>query len=100
MTSVRELADGQYEVSYFRTDSEDVEEGIMNVSNGVVEDSTFHDSVFSLNDRTVRSTVYVVEQLTFSQEGTVDIVASEHPCETNDSSKLASLVTSDQFQVF
>lgn len=100
VTSVEDLADGQYEVSYFRTDSEDVKEGIMNVSNGRVADSEFHDSVFSLKNSTVQSNVYVVEQLTFSQEGTVDIVASEHPCDDENRSELASLVTSDLFRIF
>jgi hypothetical protein len=100
VTSVEDLTDGQYEVSYFRTDSEDVKEGIMNVSNGRVADSEFHDSVFSLKNSTVQSNVYVVEQLTFSQEGTVDIVASEHPCDDENRSELASLVTSDLFRIF
>ena len=92
VTSVSELADGEYSVSYFKTASEDVEEGIMQVSGGVVADSTFHDTVFTIKNTTVSQNVYVVEQLTFSQEGTVDIVASEHPCDSNEVSKLAKLL--------
>ena len=95
VTSVSDLADGQYDVSYFATGSADVEQDIMGVSNGVVDDEKFHDSVFSLIGSNVHENVYVVEQLTFSEEGTVDIVASEHPCDENGASKLAQLVASD-----
>ena len=81
VTSVRDMPDGQYPVSFFKTDSQDVEEALMEVSNNIVSDSTFHDSVFTVRDESVKQNVYIVEQLTFSQEGTVDIVASEHPCD-------------------
>jgi hypothetical protein len=72
----------------------------MSVSNGRVQESKFHDSVFSLKNDTVSRNIYVVEQLTFSEQGTVDIVASEHPCDDDDKSELASLVTSDSFRIF
>ena len=95
VTSVSELADDTYNVSYFKTGSEDVEEGTMQVSGGVVADSTFHDTVFTIKNTTVSQNVYVVEQLTFSQEGTVDIVASEHPCDDDGVSELAKLIAGD-----
>ena len=95
VTSVRDLADGAYPVSYFKTDSESVEEGVMTVNAGIVSDSTFHDSIFTITDESVSQNVYVVEQLTFSQEGTVDIVASEHPCDDDGVSELAKLVASE-----
>ena len=95
VTSVRDMPDGQYPVSFFKTDSQDVEEALMEVSNNIVSDSTFHDSVFTVRDESVRQNVYVVEQLTFSQEGTVDIVASEHPCDDDGVSELAKLIASD-----
>ncbi|MAZ73806.1 MAG: hypothetical protein CMC70_11750 [Flavobacteriaceae bacterium] len=95
VTSVSELADGEYNVSYFKTGSQDVEEGVMQVSGGIVADSTFHDTVFTIKSTTVSQNVYVVEQLTFSQEGTVDIVASEHPCDDDGVSELAKLIAGD-----
>ena len=64
----------------------------MEVSNGRVSDSTFHDSVFTVKNERVSQNIYVVEQLTFSQEGTVDIVASEHPCDDDGVSELAKLI--------
>jgi hypothetical protein len=36
-----------------------------------------------------------VEQLTFSEEGTVDIVATEHPCDDDGVSKLAKLIAGE-----
>ena len=95
VASVSELADGAYNVSFFKTGFEDVEEGTMQVSGGVVADSTFHDTVFTVRDTTVSQNVYVVEQLTFSEEGTVDIVASEHPCDDDGVSELAKLIESE-----
>ena len=95
VTSVTDLPDGQYNVSYFKSGFEDVEAGTMTVSNGNVSDSTFHDTVFSLVGPEVSQNVYVVEQLTFSEEGTVDIVATEHPCDDDGVSKLAKLIASD-----
>ncbi len=99
VTSVTHLDDGDYDVSFFKTDSEEVQDGRMTVSNGIVTESKFHDSVFTLVNSSVSENVYVVEQLTFSQEGTVDIVASEHPCNDDGSSKLAHLVESGTFNV-
>jgi len=95
VTSISELADGTHDVSFFKTGSEDVEEGTMQVSGGVVADSTFHDIVFTIKNTTVSQNVYVVEQLTFSEEGTVDIVASEHPCDDDGVSELAKLIAGD-----
>ena len=92
VASVSPLDEGQYNVVYYTSGSEnDVEEGIMEVCSGRVTDATFHNSVFTLDNREVSENVYVVEQLTFSQEGTVDIVASEHPC-TNEPAELTSLL--------
>ena len=99
VTSVKPLPDGQYNVSYYRINSEDVESGLMGISNGVVQDAAFHSSVFTLVNTEVSQNVYVVEQLTFSQEGTVDIVASEHPCNEDGSSKLAHMMQSGQFDI-
>ena len=92
VTSVRTLPDGTYTVSYFKTGSDDVRDGRMTIKSGQVKNSAFHDIVFTIQGTTVSQNVYVVEQLTFSQEGTVDIVASEHPCNDDGSSKIAAFV--------
>ena len=99
ITSVSDLPDGQFTVDYFSVSgSDDIERGVMNVFNETVTDSTFHNSVFTLVNETVSQNIYVVEQLTFSQEGTVDIVASEYPCDDQNVSKLVKLIYGDNFK--
>ena len=94
VTSVRELPDDTYDVFYYKTvgDDSDVEQGKMKVTAGQVSDDTFYSTVFTVVDEKVGENIYIVEQLTFSQEGTVDIVASEHPCDSDQVSKLAKLL--------
>ena len=99
VTSVRELPSGQYVVDYFATDSEDIEQDTMEVTNGVVTATKFHGSVFTLVNETVSQNIYVVEQLTFSQEGTVDIVASEHPCDDEDRSLLVDSIYNGSYTI-
>ena len=92
VTSIQRLSNGPHDVTYFKTGSDDVDQGTMHVSNDQVADSTFHDSVFTVVATQNKETIYVVEQLTFSQEGTVDIVASHHPCDASNVSELATLI--------
>ena len=99
VTSVRELPSGQYVVDYFATDSDDIERDTMEVTNGVVTATQFHGSVFTLVNETVSRNIYVVEQLTFSQEGTVDIVASEHPCDDEDRSLLVDSIYNGSYTI-
>ena len=102
VTAVSDLADGQYNVSYYKSASEqEVQEGVMTVVNGTVPDSSFHSSVFTILRRQDSQNIYMVEQLTFSQEGTVDIVASEYPCDDDERSLLAQqVIRSDLFEVY
>jgi predicted phage tail protein len=103
ITSATELADGTYTVNYYKTGgNDDVQEASMSVSGGKVSGdnaSDFYNAVFTVVDTTVSHNVYVVEQLTFSQEGTVDIVASEHPCDNDGKSKLVAAIQADDFKV-
>ena len=92
VTSVTDLPDGMYSVTFFQTGSEDVESGQMEISGGRVADPRFHDSVFTIQDGNKSENVYVVEQLTFSAEGTVDIVAAEHNCTSDGASEIAKFV--------
>jgi hypothetical protein len=86
------MPDGFYKVNFFKTGSDDIDTKRMQVSSGKVEDSTFHNIVFTVEDTTVSENIYIVEQLTFSQDGIVDIVASEHPCNNDGTSKIAAFV--------
>ena len=101
VTSVSPLEEGQYDVIYYASGSEnDVEEGTMEVCSGRVTDATFHNSVFTLDNKEVSENVYVVEQLTFSEEGTVDIVASEHPCTKDDLKSKLALAIDDESESY
>ena len=100
VTSVKELDEGEpYNIEYFQSDSDDVEDGELIMSNGKTTDSDLFHSVFSVVDKRVSQNVYVIEQLTFSKEGTVDIVASEHPCDEDGHSKLVASILNDSFDV-
>ena len=100
ITSVTNLNDGIYNVLYYKTttNDSDVEEASMQVSNGSVTDSKFHSSIFSILSTTNKQNVYRVEQLTLDQDNTVDIVASEFPCDSGLVSLMArELRSSDAF---
>ena len=95
VTSVVDMPDGLYNITYFKVGDVDINSGEMDVSNGAVANSTFHNIVFTVQNTKVSENIYIVEQLTFSQDGIVDIVASEHPCNPDLSSKIATAVDSD-----
>ena len=63
----------------------------MQISNGKATDSKFNSSIFSVVSTTNSQNVYRVEQLTLNQENTVEIVASEFPCDSG----LVSLMARD-----
>ena len=102
VTSVSDLPDGTYAVDYYKSyGGDDVQtDPSMHVAGGMVADAKFHGAIFSVKNITVSQNVYVVEQLTFSQEGTVDIVASEHPCDDDRRSLLvAAMLNADEFGI-
>ena len=97
VTSVSDLPDGTYEVIYFKPGSDEVEDGTMFVAGGIVAETTFHDTVFTIKNDEVNTNTYVVEQLTFSDQGTVDIVASEYPCDDDGSSRIVQAILGTDF---
>jgi predicted phage tail protein len=99
VTSVIDLADGNYDVAYFKTGSDEVQDGTMSVAGGVVTEETFHGTIFTIKNDTVNTNTYVVEQLTFSDEGTVDIVASEYPCNDDGSSRIVEALIDGSFDI-
>ena len=100
IASTRSLPDGVYEIDYYSAElNDDVQSRTMQVSNGEVSDNALFNSVFAISNKTVSTNIYVIEQLTFSQEGTVDIVASEHACDSSDRSKLVDEFVNGSFNV-
>lgn len=100
ITSVTPLSDGQYRILYYKTGSEDVTEGTMTVSGGIVEESVFRDIIFTLIESTVSQNVYMIEQLTLNEDNTVQITASEFPCDEGTVSIIATDVLTDSRFLF
>ena len=90
IVSASTISNGQHSVLYYKTGiEEDVTSGTMTVSDGVVSDSTFHNSIFTLQVTTDSQDVYRVESITLNEEMIVEISASEFPCDENSVSLIA-----------
>jgi len=95
VTSATEIQDGTYAVSYYSSSSEDVLNGELQISGGVVTDSTFFNTIFSIVNRSTSENIYLVEQLTFEEDMTIRVVASEYPCDSAQVSELAKMIIND-----
>lgn len=89
ITSVTPLSDGSYTVSYWNANFNEVQPETMTVAGGKAIESKFANSIFTIADATVSSGTYMVEQLTLSEEGLVDIVAVEFPTTSEFNSLIA-----------
>lgn len=95
VTSVMPLSDGQYSILYYKAGFEDVSSATMTLSDGRVTDSTLYGSLFTIVEATSSENIYMVEQLTLNEDGTVQITASEFPCDSRLSSLIAQDLTPD-----
>ena len=93
ITSATTFTDGQYNILYYKSGSEDVTEALMNVSGGVVQESELYNSVFTVVNPTISQNVYQVEQLTLDADGVVQINATDFPCNDRLISEIALDVT-------
>lgn len=93
ITSATTFTDGQYNILYYKSGSEDVVDALMNVSGGVVQESELYNSVFTVVNPTVSQNVYQVEQLTLDADGVVQISATDFPCNDRLISEIALDVT-------
>lgn len=89
--SATTLSNGQYPMLYYKIGDADLKEGTLTVSNGKSVDPTFAGTVFTVLQSTSSENVYMVEQLTLNEDNTVQITASEFPCD----SRLSSLIAQD-----
>lgn len=100
ITSATEFSDGQYRILSYGPSSDETRESIMTVSGGIVQDSSLYNNVFTVLTSTVSQNVYMIEQLTLDNEGTVLVSASEFPCDDQLVSLIAKDITnSAQFEV-
>jgi hypothetical protein len=91
ITSATDIANGTYSLVYYKLGEEDILEGTATVNNGVVLESKFYGSIFTIMEAVQSQNVYMVEQLTIEDDGTVLVSASEFPCDD----RLVSLLAQD-----
>ena len=91
ITSATTLSDGVYTIIYYVSGGDETKTGALTVANGKALESAVFNSVFTINDVTVSSNTYMVEQLTLGEDGLVDVAATEFPS----TSTLNSLVALD-----
>ena len=94
ITSATEIPDGTYTISYFSQSEPEVtnEERGVEISNQRINDPTLYNVLFTIKQTTNSANVYIVEQLTFNEDMTVQISASEFRCNDSDESELAILI--------
>lgn len=100
VTSVTSFSDGQYRILYYSSALGDVQSGTMTISGGIVAETALWGALFTIVDSTTSENIYMVEQLSLSEDNSVQITASEFPCDTNLSSLMAQDVLNDNRFVF
>ena len=79
VTSSQELANGQYNIFYWRAGTTEVLESVINIEDGKCTDSAFLNTVFTLKVSTAESRVYKLESLTYAEDGLVEVTGSHMP---------------------
>jgi len=95
ITSVTPLSDGSYNVFYWNANYDDPKTETMVVAGGKAIESKFFGAIFTVEDATVSSNTYMVEQLTLDEDGLVNIVAAHFPTTSTFNSTLAQDLLSD-----
>ena len=95
ITSVTPLAEGSYTVAYWNASFDDIKTETMTVADGKAVEAKFAGAIFTLVNAGVASGTYMVEQLTLSEEGMVDIAAVEFPTTSTFNSLIALDVQND-----
>jgi hypothetical protein len=89
ITSATTLADGVYAIIYYVSGGDETKSGTLTVANGKAIESALFNSVFTINNASVSSNTYMVEQLTLNEDGLVDVVATEFPSTSTLNSQIA-----------
>lgn len=82
ITSATTLEDGTYSILYYTSSDEQLNTAELSVANGKAVQPELFNTIFTLNNPTVSSSTYVIEQLTLDEEGLVEVLATEFA--TND----------------
>jgi hypothetical protein len=91
ITAATPLDDGTYTVLYWNANFDDPVTDTMTVASGKAIEPKFFNSVFTIEDATVSSSTYMIEQLTIDEDGLVNIVAAHFPT----TSELNSIIALD-----
>ncbi len=95
ITAAQELADGIYSIIYYTQTDEETSLATLTVAGGKAVETSLWNSIFSVQETTISSNVYMVEQLTLNENGLVDIIATEFPTTSTYSSLMAIDLTSN-----
>jgi hypothetical protein len=79
VVSPQPLANGSYEITYYKSGSSDLSTATLTVSNGFTSQSELFDSLFTLSGSSITSSTYLIEQIELDQEGLVNVTATEFP---------------------
>ncbi len=77
ITSAATLEDGTYSILYYTSSDEQLNSAELSVANGKAVQPELFNTIFTLNNPTVSSSTYVIEQLTLDEEGLVEVLATE-----------------------
>lgn len=77
--STQNLPNGTYNITYFKSGNESIQEASLTVTNGRTSNSALFNSIFSIVEKLSYSSTYLVEQVELDEEGIVSISASEYP---------------------
>ena len=76
------VSNGTYTVFYWKPGFTQVRRASMRVSNGMVSDSAFHGSLFTVDRPNSKPRIYKVETISFTEESFVEITASHAPVDS------------------
>ena len=82
INSATKLDDGTYPITFYNPGGtvDDIEEGVMTVKGGVAVEPALHGVIYSLRTGDTRVGVYHVDQLTLDEDGMVEVLATNFPC--------------------
>ena len=83
LLSASELTNGTFAAEVFREGSDKVQAETIEIKNGKVVDPTLANALFNIPVIQQRRGVYMVDQLTLTEDGLVDVVASHFPVDAD-----------------
>lgn len=81
VTSPTPLANGTYDIVYYKSGMEGINEASLTINNGQTSNTELFNSIFSLANTEINMNVYQVEQVELDEEGLVNVVATEFPAD-------------------